>query len=275
MRLFAKGEDMGKVAVVTGGSSGIGRACAEALAKAGCVVYELSRRDAVPGSQPGITHLTCDITDEERVREAVSQVMEEQGRIDILVNNAGFGISGAIEMTASADARRQLEVNLFGMDNVTRAVLPYMRARGAGRIVCTSSIAGIVPIPFQAWYSVSKAAINAYVCALANEVRPFGITVCAVMPGDIRTGFTDARAKSEAGDEVYGGRIGRSVAVMEKDERGGMAPEVAGGFLAKMALAQRSKPLVALGFSYKAVACLEKLLPKRFVNWLVYLIYAR
>ena len=263
---------MGKVAIVTGGSSGIGRACALALAEAGCVVYEFSRRDA---SEPGICHLTCDITDEKQVRAAVARVVEEQGRLDILVNNAGFGISGAIEMTDPAASHRQLEVNLFGMDRVTRAVLPYMRSRGAGRIVCTSSVAGIVPIPFQAWYSVSKAGINAYVLALANEVRPFGISVCAVMPGDIRTGFTDARAKSEAGDEVYGGRIARSVAVMEKDERGGMAPEAAGTFLAKMALLERSKPLVALGFAYKCVALLEKLLPKRFVNWLVYLIYAK
>ena len=150
-----------------------------------------------------------------------------------------------------------------------------MRSQGGGRIVCMSSIAGILPIPFQLWYSVSKAAINAYVLALQNELRPFGITVCAVMPGDIASGFTDARVKSDAGDDVYAGRIERSVAVMEKDERGGMSPAAAGAFVAKMALKTRSKPLVALGLSYKAAAVLAKLLPRRLSNWIVGLIYAK
>ena len=261
-----------RVAIVTGGSSGIGRACAAALAAAGCAVYEFSRRD-VPAD--GVTHVPCDITDEGQVQAAVERVFAESGRIDILVNNAGFGISGAIEATDPSDSHRQLEVNLFGMDRVTRAVLPHMREAGAGRIVCTSSIAGIVAIPFQAWYSVSKAAINSYVLALANEVRPYGITVAAVMPGDIATGFTDARAKCDAADGAYGGRIARSVAVMEHDERTGMDPSRAGAFIAKVALRRNSRPLIALGFAYKAVALLEKLLPTRFVNWLVYRIYAR
>ena len=110
--------------------------------------------------------------------------------------------------------------------------------------------------------------------ALQNEVRPFGITVCAVMPGDIASGFTDARKKSDAGDDVYAGRIERSVAVMEKDERGGMTPAYAGAYVAKMALKTRSKPLVALGTAYKGAAVLAKLLPRRLSNWIVGLIYA-
>ena len=263
---------MNKVALVTGGSSGIGKYTARALADAGCTVYELSRRD-VP--QAGVVHLTADVTEEARVREAVERIIEAEGRIDILVNNAGFGISGAAETTQSKDAHAQLELNLYGMDNATKAVLPAMRSQGGGRIVCMSSIAGILPIPFQLWYSVSKAAINAYVLALQNEVRPFGISVCAVMPGDIASGFTDARKKSSAGDDVYAGRIERSVAVMEKDERGGMSPADAGAYVAKMALKKRSKPLVGLGFSYKAVAVLAKLLPRRLSNWIVGLIYAK
>ena len=263
---------MNKVAVVTGGSSGIGRCAAKALADAGCAVYELSRRD-IP--QAGITHLTADITDEAQVRQAVETVIESEGRIDILVNNAGFGISGAAETTKSDDAHRQMEVNLFGMDNVTRAVLPHMRKQGSGRIVCLNSIAGILPIPFQLWYSVSKSAIASYCLALANEVRPFGITVCAVLPGDIATGFTDAREKSEVGDDVYAGRIGRSVAGMEKDERGGMTPEFAGRFVAKYALKRNSRPLVAMGFSYKCIVLLTKLLPRRLSNRIVGALYAK
>ena len=263
---------MNKVALVTGGSSGIGKYTARALADAGCTVYELSRRD-VP--QAGVVHLTADVTEETRVREAVERIIEAEGRIDILVNNAGFGISGAAETTDPAAAHRQMEVNLFGMDSVTRAVLPHMRARGSGRIVCLSSIAGILPIPFQLWYSVSKSAVASYCLALANEVRPFGITVCAILPGDIATGFTDARQKDESADAVYGGRVSRSVAGMERDERGGMSPEYAGRFVAKYALKKNSKPLAAMGFSYKCVAVLAKLLPRRLSNWVVGKLYAK
>ena len=263
---------MNKIAIVTGGSGGIGRCTAQELKKAGCTVYEFSRREK---SAEGIIHLSVDVTDEAQVRDAVEEVVRREGRIDILVNNAGFGISGAAEYTASADAHAQLELNLFGTDNMTRAVLPHMRAQGGGRIVCMSSIAGILPIPFQLWYSVSKSAILSYVLALQNEVRPYGITVCAIMPGDIASGFTAARKKSELGDDAYAGRIARSVAVMEKDERGGMSPAYAGAFVAGYALKEHSRPLVAMGFSYKAAAVAAKLLPRRFSNWLVGLIYAR
>ena len=262
---------MQKVAIVTGGSGGIGRCTAAALRDAGCRVYEFSRHEK---AAEGITHLNADMTVEAQVRAAVEEVLAREGRIDILVNNAGFGISGAAELTATEDAHAQLELNLFGMDNATRAVLPVMRRQGGGRIVCMSSIAGILPIPFQLWYSVSKAAINAYVLALQNELRPFGISVCAVMPGDIASGFTDARKKSVVGDDVYSGRIQRSVAVMEKDERGGMTPEYAGAYVAKMALKEHSKPMVALGTAYKGAAVLAKLLPRRLSNWIVGKIYA-
>lgn len=263
---------MEKVAIVTGGSGGIGRCTAAHLRKAGCRVYELSRREK---PAEGIVHITADVTDEDQVKAAVEEILRREGRIDILVNNAGFGISGAAERTDPADSHAQLELNLFGMDRATRAVLPAMRQQGSGRIVCMSSIAAILPIPFQLWYSVSKAAINAYVLALQNEVRPFGITVCAVMPGDISTGFTDARRKSSAGDDVYAGRIERSVAVMEKDERSGMSPDVAGAFVARAALKKNSRPLLSIGFAYKAAAAAAKLLPRRLSNWIIGLVYAR
>lgn len=261
-----------RIAVVTGGSSGIGRATAQALAAKGCTVYELSRRDNPP---EGVSHLTADITDEQQVKKAIGEVISREGKIDILINNAGYGISGAAEMTDSADSHAQLELNLHGMDNVTRAILPYMRERKSGRIVSVSSIAGILPIPFQLWYSVSKAAINAYVLALQNEVRPYGISVCAVMPGDIATGFTDARKKSDSGNDIYSGRIERSVATMEKDERGGMSPDKAGAYIAKLAMKKRTRPMKAIGISYKAISILTKLLPRRLSNYLVGLIYSK
>lgn len=261
-----------KIAVVTGGSSGIGRETALALAAGGCKVYEFSRRD---GSVPDVVHIPCDVSDEAQVRAAVETVLDAEGRVDILVNNAGFGISGAAEFTDNADAKRLLDVNLFGMVNGVKAVIPVMRAQGGGRIVNLSSVAAPVPIPFQVWYSVSKAAVSSYTAAVANEVRPFGITMTAVLPGDIRTGFTAAREKSPAGDDIYGGRISRSVAVMEHDEQSGMDPALAGQHIARLALKKRVKPEYAIGFRYQFIVVLARLLPCGFRNRVIGMLYAK
>ena len=261
-----------RVAIVTGGSSGIGRCTATALAQSGCVVYELSRRD-IP--LKGVKHLNTDVTDEISVTAAINQIAQEQGKIDIVVNCAGFGISGAVEFTELSDAKRQFDVNFFGMVNVNKAVLPYMRRNGGGRIVNISSVAAVAHIPFQTYYSASKAAIESYTCCLANEVKPFGISVTCVQPGDIATGFTDARRKSAAGDDIYNGRISRSVAGMEKDEQNGMRPETAGRYIAKISLRKNAKPIYTLGMGYKCLSVLCKILPCRLRNWIVGLLYAR
>ncbi len=261
-----------KIAVVTGGSSGIGLETAKALRARGCTVYEFSRHDA---HTEGVTHVQCDVTDEARFAEAVREIAERDGRIDVLVNNAGFGISGAAEFTENAQAKKLLDVNLFGMVNGCKAVLPIMREQGGGRIVNLSSVAAPCAIPFQVWYSVSKAAVSTYTAALANEVRPFGITLTAVMPGDIRTGFTAAREKNPAGDDVYGGRIAKSVAVMEHDEENGMDPAFAGRYIAALALRKSVKPEYAVGFKYKFLAVLAKLLPCRLRNRIIGLLYAQ
>ena len=255
---------------VTGGSSGIGLAIARQFAAKGHTVYSLSRRP----SADGVRHIPCDVADESSVRQAFAALEQAEGALDILVNNAGFGISGAAEYTAPEDAHAQLELNLYGADRAARAVIPVMRAQGGGRIVCMSSIAGILPIPFQLWYSVSKAAINAYVLALQNEVRPFGISVCAVMPGDIASGFT-ANRKKTLREDAYGGRVARSVARMEHDEETGMSPEAAGAFIAKTALRRSSRPLIALGLPYKAAAAAAKLLPRRLSNGIIGRMYAK
>ena len=262
---------MNEVVIITGGTSGIGKATAEQLRGMGCAVYEFSRR---PSDAPG--HMQVDVTDEAAVKAAVDAVYAQAGRIDILINNAGFGISGAMEYTTSADAHKLMEVNLFGMDNMIRAALPYMRRAGRGRIVNISSVAGVFAIPFQAWYSISKAAVRAMTMALANEVAPYGVQVTSVLPGDIRTGFTAARKKSALGDAEYGGRIARSVARMEKDEQTGMAPEAAARTIVRVATKKGAvKPYYTIGFSYQCLVFLDRLLPCGLVRRLLYLLYAR
>ena len=263
---------MRKVAIVTGGTSGIGKQTALALLREGCTVYELSRRET---GVEGMHHIAADITKEDTVKAAVDQVMAAEGHIDVLVNNAGFGISGAIEFTDTEDAKRLFDADFFGMVNLNRCVIPVMRQAGRGRIVNLSSVAAPIPIPFQAYYSAAKAAVNAYTMALANELRPYGVTVCAVQPGDIKTGFTAAREKVILGDDVYGGRIERSVHHMEHDEQNGMDPAVAGRFIARVAMKPLVKPLYTIGASYKLFVLLSRILPCRFLNWMIGLLYAK
>ena len=262
---------MSKVAVVTGGTSGIGKQTALALKAAGYTVYELSRR--AQGVE-GLHHLVADITREELVDAAIGEVLRQEGHIDVVVNNAGFGISGAIEFTKTEDAKRLFDADFFGMVNVNRAVIPHMRQAGAGRIVNLSSVAAAAPIPFQAYYSAAKAAVNSYTMALANELRPYGVTVCAVQPGDIHTGFTAAREKTIDGDDVYGGRISRSVARMEHDEQTGMTAEFAGQFVARCSTQKRAKLICTMGHKYALFVFLMRILPTRTATRIVGRIYA-
>lgn len=261
-----------KVAVVTGASSGIGRYAAASLRDMGCTVYDLSRRSI---SQDNIIHIATDVTDEAAVLSAVKRIVDENGHIDIVVNSAGFGISGAVEFTSSENAKAQFDVNFFGMVNMNRAAIPFMRKNGSGRIVNISSIAAVAHIPFQTFYSASKAAVESYTCALCNEVRPFGITVTAVQPGDICTEFTKARKKTFDGDDIYNGRISRSVAGMEKDEQNGMTPETAGKYIAKIATKKNVKPVYAIGFGYKFLSVLCKIFPCGIRNAIVGMLYSR
>ncbi len=235
-------------------------------------MYELSRRSC---QNEGITHISGDVTDESSLRAAVETVLDKTGKLDILLCCAGFGISGAVEFTEYADAQRQLEVNFFGAVNAVKAALPGMRSRGSGRIVLVSSVAGAIPIPFQAFYSVSKAALNSYAGALRNEVRPYGITVTSVLPGDVHTGFTDARKKNPAGDDEYSGRISRSVKRMEQDELSGMSPDAAGRYIARQCLRKSVPPQSSIGIEYKLFTALSRLLPAGLVSKIVYNMYAK
>ena len=212
---------MAKVLVISGGSSGIGKATASLFAERGWRVFELSRHGI---SHEGIIHVDCDVCSEQSTLAAIEEVMRQTDAIDVLISNAGYGISGAVEFSAISEAEHQMDVNFMGAVRLTQAILPVLRAQKYGRIIYTSSVAASLAVPYQAFYSASKAAINALALALANEVREFGISVSVMMPGDVSTGFTDARSKSTAGEDIYRG-ANKAITTMEKDERGGMRPE--------------------------------------------------
>lgn len=256
--------------LISGGSSGIGKATASLFAERGWCVFELSRHGA---SDKTITHIDCDVSSEKSCHQAVAQVLQQTDRIDVVISNAGYGISSAVEFTEVAEAQRQMDVNFMGAVRLTQAVLPQLRKQRAGRIIYTSSVAAILAVPYQSFYSASKAAINAMALALANEVREFGIYVSVMMPGDVSTGFTDARRKSSAGEEVYLG-ADKAIKAMERDERGGMKPIQMARLFYHIATCHSPRPQYIGGFSYRVLCFLDRLLPKRFVNWIEYKVYS-
>jgi NAD(P)-dependent dehydrogenase (short-subunit alcohol dehydrogenase family) len=261
---------MSKIVLLTGGSKGIGYATARSFAQKGCKIYEISRHE-VPN--PGVVHIAGDVTDKASVEAAVKSVVDREGRIDVLVCNAGTILSGAIEYTEVEDIKKLLELNLFGVINCVRAVLPHMRKAGSGRIVCLSSMAAPFPIPFQAYYSVSKAGVSAFTSALLSEVKPFGISVTAIMPGD--TNSEQIRYKCRDGDDVYCGRVERSVGVMERDEKNGMKPETVGNIISGIALKKRVKPSYSIGFMSKIEIFLKHLVTEKFMVKMIGMMYAK
>ena len=261
---------MVKVLVISGGSSGIGKATASLFAERGWRVFELSRHGV---SHDGITHVDCDVCDSKSAKAAIESVLKQTEVIDVVISNAGYGISGSVEFTEIADAERQMDVNFMGAVRFTQAVLPQLRKQHGGRLIYTSSVAAALPVPYQAFYSASKAAINAMALALANEVKDFGISVSVMMPGDVSTGFTDARCKSTVGEEVYVG-ANKAITTMERDERAGMSPKQMAELFYHIATCHSPRPQYVGGFSYRVFCFLDRILPKRFVNWLEYKVYS-
>ena len=232
---------MSKVIIVTGASSGFGKAIAERLAVAGHKVYGICRR--AMGETTGIIYLQGDVRDSRRMAELVEEVYAREGRIDVLVNNAGMGIGGAIELATEEEYRTQVETNFYGCVNVCQRVLPYMRQQRAGKIINLSSIGGVMGLPYQGFYSASKFAIEGFSEALSAEVKGFGIQVSMVEPGDFATNFTASRRNSEATlkDPEYGPIFSRSLSLIEKEENGGLKPEKLAKTVEKIINARRPR----------------------------------
>lgn len=180
------------IALVTGASTGIGRAIAARLAGDGYVVYGTSRNPAKATPLPGVTFVPLDVTSEASIEQCVATLLAEVGRIDLLVNNAGIAVIGAIEEVPLAEARQQFETNYFGVVRVIQAVLPAMRRQRGGHIINVGSVAGLVPIPFAGQYSASKYALEGLSEVLRGEVALFGIRVALVEPGFYKTELVNA-----------------------------------------------------------------------------------
>ena len=272
-----------RVALVTGASAGIGRACADRLAAAGWAVTGASRRGtggSAPGtvagdstadgrtSPPGAawTGLVMDVDNDSSVQAGVAEVIERRGRIDALIAAAGWGIAGAAEFTSIAEAKAQFETNFWGCVRVVQAVLPHMREQRHGRIVLISSIGGVIGIPFQAYYSASKFALEGFAEALAYEVAPFAIQITLVQPGNIATDFTANRRRAGArpGDEAYAAAMTRAVSIMERDEAGGAPSGQVAVTVQRVLESSRAPRRVSVGKAEERIGLMAKrLLPFR------------
>lgn len=254
-----------KTAVVTGSSSGIGYEICKIFLLKGYNVIGISRRGEGPD---GITALRADVSDSVSVASVFSEISDLTDSLDIFINVAGMGISGPIEFTEEKDARYIMDVNFFGQFFCAKQAVGIMRKQGFGTIVFVSSVAAPIAIPYQAFYSTSKAAVNALALSLRNEVKAFGIKVCAVMPGDASTGFTSARQKQLNGSDIYT-HCSDSIAAMEKDETNGMSAHDVAQVIVNAAEKKNPKPLYIAGEKYKLLYFLFKIFPARFAYWIV------
>ena len=191
------------VALVTGASSGIGKAAALALADAGFQVVGTSRNTSRVTPPHGVTFLDLDVASDESVTTVVQQVIQRFGRIDVLVNNAGIGNAGAAEESSITQDQRVFDVNVFGVIRMTKAVLPHLRAQGAGRIINISSIGGFAPQPYMAAYVATKHAVEGYSESLDHEVREHGVRVLLVEPANTTTGFDANVVRADSPLPVY------------------------------------------------------------------------
>ena len=261
------------VILVTGITSGFGRAMAARLSADGHKVYG-THRHAVD-FLPGVTYIAADSQAEADVNAAVQQVLDAEGRIDVFINNAGMGIGGPLEFSSMQDAQRQMDVNFMGMVRYLHAVVPVMRAQGSGKIICLSSIGGLMGLPYQGLYSASKYAIEGYCEALRLELRHTGVSVTVIEPGDFATGFTAARKSVPAGEAFSAyPSYARSLASIEHDENSGLKPEFLAGKISR--IVRKRRP----GYSYIIASPLQKLavfakwlLPARWFAWIMSVYY--
>lgn len=256
----------GKVALLTGGSSGIGRAAALALSDEGYTVIGTSRTVRPGEVRDGIRMVECDVTLDESVAAAVRQVQSEFGRIDLLVNNAGFGILGAAEESSIEQVRALFETNVFGVVRVTNAVLPIMRAQGSGRILNIGSGLGLVPAPFNTHYSATKHALEGYSESLDHEVRGFGIRVVVIEPGATSTAFESSAIPANAPLAAYDGLRRNYDIAYTKAMRAADTPHSVAETIVRAATAAAPKLRYASGASARQGAFARRFLPRRLFD---------
>jgi NAD(P)-dependent dehydrogenase (short-subunit alcohol dehydrogenase family) len=254
---------MAKVILITGISSGFGREMAKLLAEEGHTVFGTVRKEGETSGRVSI--LKMDLTDNESINKAVETVIGKAGRIDVLINNAGMHTGGPVETTPSENIRLQMDTNFIGMVHLTNSVLPVMRKQGGGMIINISSIGGLMGLPFQAFYSASKFAIEGFSEALRIEVRKFNIKVVVINPGDFHTSNSANRRNFLAPGGLYSEQFERSLSIIEKDESGGWDPGILAGKILKIVESRNPRQrYVVASLEQKFAVLLKRILPGKW-----------
>jgi len=269
-----------KVALVTGGSSGIGECTVRELLDAGFVVYTVARRvDRMqPLAELGAHVFAMDVTDDGSMVAGVQRIIDEQGRIDVLVNNAGYGSYGAVEDVPIEEARRQFDVNVFGLARLTQLVTPHMRKQGMGRIINISSIGGKFYEPFGAWYHATKFAVEGFSDSLRMELKPFGVDVVLIEPGPIITEWNEIARDSlleRSGDTDYGKYARRAHKVLTAFDQPGRAskPEAVARKIRRAATTRRPAARYPVGRGARMITGSRDHLPDRVMDQVVSRMY--
>lgn len=267
---------MKKVIVITGASSGMGKVTAIRLAQEGHTVYGLARRieKMKELEEAGGHALELDITDYAVIKKHVAHIIEKESRIDVLWNNAGYDVMGAVEDVSLEDAKAQMDVNLFGLAEMTKAVLPHMRNEKSGLIVNTSSVGGKIFTPLNAWYHASKHALEGWSDCLRMEVKPFGINVVILQPGAIRTELSDHTIEpllKRSENSAYKSLVDKLVkGLLDPNSMPKISdPKVISDAMVKILESPRPRTRYAVGYMAKPLIIMRYLLSDRLFERLV------
>ena len=262
---------MSQVILITGISSGFGKVTAEMLAAEGHKVYGTVRKKSQ--ADTSVNYLTMDLTDIDSIKSAVSVVLEKEGRIDILINNAGMHAGGSVETSPVEHIKLQMDTNFLGMVHLIREVLPVMRQQGGGTIINLSSVMGLIALPFQAFYSACKFAIEGFSEALRMEIKRFNIKVIVINPGDFHTSNTANRRNFMAPrviNDPYYEQFEKTLAIIEKDETNGWEPVLLARKIVNIVECKNPRQsYIIASFEQKLAVVLKYILPGKIFSWIL------
>ena len=235
------------VVLITGASSGFGRETARLLLGRGFKVYGTSRNPSARPQESGVGMIALDVDSDDSVKNGVKELLDEAGHLDVLVNNAGYVLTGSAEETSMAEAKAQFETDFFGPVRMTKAVLPTMRKQGVGYIVNISSLAAVLPVPFEGYYGAAKAALLAWSEALRHEVKSFGIKVSVSEPGFFKTNLGSSRKTAKYTMRDYDEMRQRATATLDDDFDNGADPRIVGETVLRIIKSKNPKLEYAVG----------------------------